>query len=401
VVNVRNRLPETTTLHWHWMHLPARMDGGPHQPVQPGRTWSPGWRIDQPAATLWYHPHPHGSTARHLYRGLADLFLIDDPAGAPAGVPGRYGVDDIPLVVQDKRFRDGELDESLPMIPSTGILGDTISVNGVVAPYLEVGAERVRLRLLNASNARVYNFGFSDGRAFEQIGTDGGLLARPHRTTRVQLSPGERAEVVTEFRPADRVVLRSFPPDLGANAWDRRFAGGDDILDILQIRAAAALSPPQGRLPDVLDAGPRQIPTPAVTRRFELAGTQINSARMDMGRIDFAGTADSTELWEVVNSDGKPHNFHVHDVQFRVVAIDGAPPPEPLAGRKDTVYLPAGRVYRLALTFTDHTDNTVPCMFHCHLLWHEDLGMMGQFVVVEAGRRAAPPSAGGHPHHHE
>lgn len=99
-----------------------------------------------------------------------------------------------------------------------------------------------------------------------------------------------------------------------------------------------------------------------------------------------------------------PRNRHprpLHDVPFRVVAIDGAPHPAPLAGRKDTVYLPPGRVYRLALTFTDHTDHTVPYMFHCHLLWDEDLGMMGQFVVVGAGRRAAPAPAGGHPHHHD
>ena len=66
-------------LHWHGMHLPAAMDGGPHQPIAPGATWSPTWRIDQPAATLWYHPHPHGETAEHVYRGLAGMFILDDP----------------------------------------------------------------------------------------------------------------------------------------------------------------------------------------------------------------------------------------------------------------------------------------------------------------------------------
>jgi FtsP/CotA-like multicopper oxidase with cupredoxin domain len=75
-INVANDLPEPTTIHWHGMHLPAAADGGPHQLIQPHTTWSPSWRIDQPAATLWYHPHPHGRTEDHVYRGVAGLFLL-------------------------------------------------------------------------------------------------------------------------------------------------------------------------------------------------------------------------------------------------------------------------------------------------------------------------------------
>jgi FtsP/CotA-like multicopper oxidase with cupredoxin domain len=97
---VTNQVGESTSLHWHGMRLPARMDGGPHQPIAPGATWSPEWTVDQPAATLWYHPHPHGTTARHVYRGLAGLFLIDDPRGT--ALPSRYGIDDLPLIIQDR-----------------------------------------------------------------------------------------------------------------------------------------------------------------------------------------------------------------------------------------------------------------------------------------------------------
>jgi FtsP/CotA-like multicopper oxidase with cupredoxin domain len=200
LINVHNGLGEATTVHWHGMHLPAKMDGGPHQPIRPGATWSPTWRVDQPAATLWYHPHPHGTTERHVYRGLAGLFLLDDPATDVASLPSRYGVDDVPVIVQDKSFDDGQFDMGHRIGSDIGVLGDTLLVNGTAGPYHEVRAERTRLRLLNASTARVYNFGFADDRPFSLVGTDGGLLDRPYQMERVQLSPGERAEIVVTMR---------------------------------------------------------------------------------------------------------------------------------------------------------------------------------------------------------
>jgi FtsP/CotA-like multicopper oxidase with cupredoxin domain len=129
------------------------------------------------------------------------------------------------------------------MTSPVGILGNLVSVNGTVNPFLDVTTERVRLRLLNASNARVYRFGLADNRPFALIATDGGLLAAPHHTSRVQLSPGERAEIVVAVRPGERVILRSYPPVLDASWWAERFSGGDDTLDILQLRAAASLPP--------------------------------------------------------------------------------------------------------------------------------------------------------------
>jgi FtsP/CotA-like multicopper oxidase with cupredoxin domain len=150
-MTVDNDLPETTTLHWHGMHLPAAADGGPHQMVPPGRTWSPSWTIKQPAATLWYHPHLHGTTAEHVYRGVAGMFILDDPDAAD-GLPDRYGEDDVPLIVQDVSLDgDGQLDLSTPTFSPTGQLGDTVLVNGTPGPHLDVTAERTRLRLLNAS----------------------------------------------------------------------------------------------------------------------------------------------------------------------------------------------------------------------------------------------------------
>lgn len=160
-VRFSNHLSEATTVHWHGMHLPARADGNPHQLVEPRHAWEPEWTIDQPAATLWYHPHPHGKTEHHVYNGLAGLFVIHD--GRYASLPHEYGVDDIPVIVQDKRLgADGRI--SLDNDGLLGVLGHTILVNGTVGPYQKVATERVRLRLLNASNARIYNFGFDDNR---------------------------------------------------------------------------------------------------------------------------------------------------------------------------------------------------------------------------------------------
>jgi blue copper oxidase len=398
LMRVANGLPEATTIHWHGMHLPARADGGPHQLIRPGDTWSPSWRIDQPAATLWYHPHLHGDTEEHVYRGVAGLFLLEDPEASALPLPRRYGVDDIPVIIQDKRFTaDGQLDLGQSLLSPIGRLGDQILVNGTHDPHLEVTSQRVRLRLLNASTARSYRVGFADDRSFDLVGTDGGLLERPHRTSRVPLSPGERAEIVAEFRPGERVVLRSFPPDLGTDGLQGRFAGGDDTFDLLQVRAGDALSP-SPPVPARLVGHERLEAGDAVrTRRFVLDDfTSINGRSMDMGRIDAAVTLGTTEFWEVRNASGTPHNFHVHDVQFKVVEHTGGPPPATLAGWKDTVAVPPNAAVRFLVRFTDYADPVWPYMFHCHLLRHEDAGMMGQFVVVAPGQAPSAPPA----HHH-
>ncbi|MQA25875.1 MAG: multicopper oxidase domain-containing protein [Micromonosporaceae bacterium] len=398
VVNVRNGLAEDTTVHWHGMHLPAKMDGGPHQMVRPGETWSPRWRVDQPASTLWYHPHPHGQTAEHVYRGLAGMFIVDDPKTSSADLPSQYGVDDIPVLVQDKQFDGERLDESTSQTSGVGILGDTIAVNGTVAPYLDVTTEQVRLRLLNGSTARVYDFGFADERPFALVGTDGGLLPAPQHTKRVALSPGERAEIVVTMRAGERAVLRSFPPPLGLDPLSSRFTGGDDTLDVLQLRAAKRLAD-RPEVPERLVDVPRLDPAEAAQRRdFRLSGHNINREKMDMSRIDTTVEKGAVEVWSVFNNDGQPHSFHVHDVQFQVVSRDGGAPPPHLSGWKDTLYLPPSVRFEIIMRFADYADPDAPYMYHCHVLFHEDAGMMGQFVVVEPGQKPGNP-AGGHGGH--
>ena len=379
-VEVHNELPETTSVHWHGMHLPAAMDGGPHQPIEPGGSWRPEWRIDQQAATLWYHPHPHGDTEEHVLRGLAGMFLIDDERSGAFGLPGEYGVDDVPVIVQDRRFRSDGQFELDSQGNEVGLLGDVILTNGARGSVFDVTTEAVRLRLLNGSSARTYDFVVGEREPFALAATDGGLLDAPVRTDHVRLSPGERAEIVVELAPGTERMLRSIPPDLG-NVVVPAAYGGTQEFDVMLLRAASTLRP-SSPLAAQFDAVERYSPAEAdATRRFEVQNREINGRRMDMGRIDEVMRLNTTEVWEVTNRDLFPHNWHVHDVQFQVVDIDGEQPPPELRGRKDTIYLEPRRVYRIIMRFEDYADEHNPYMIHCHLLLHEDEGLMSQFVV--------------------
>jgi blue copper oxidase len=395
-VDVRNNLPETSSLHWHGMHLPAQMDGGPHQPVKKGGSWAPHWTVNQPAATLWYHPHPHGQTEEHIYRGIAGLFIIDEEDSAVPSLPSTYGTDDLPVIIQDKQFDTnrqfvgGRGGSGGPL----GTLGDQVLVNGVRTPHVNVSTELVRLRLLNGSTARIYNFGLSNNQPMQLVASDGGLLEKPVALQRLMLAPGERAEILVAMQPNERVVLRSFPfRNTQARVSDKRI-GAQDRLDIMELRAGGGLAA-SPRLPDQLATIPNLGDQPvAATRRFDLTSSStINNKRMDMNRIDLAVAKDTNEIWEVTNTTNLPHTFHVHDVQYQVLTLGGAPPPPELAGWKDTVLISPRQTARLIMRFADYGDPNHPYMFHCHLLRHEDSGMMGQFVVVEPGQAAGDPPA--------
>ena len=393
-MEVTNDLPEASNLHWHGVHLPAEADGGPHQTVAPGARWTPGWRVDQPAATAWYHPHGHGSTAEHVRRGVYGMLLVDDPAAAPDGLPDRYGVDDVPVMVQDAGFARGGGLRAGGLVPMpVGPLGDEVMVNGTVGPYLDVTTEAVRLRLLNASAARVYGFELSDGREMQLVGTDGGLLPAPVALARLPLSPGERAEVVVRVRPGEDVVLRSRAPDLGVGGLMVGMSGGDDSFDVLQLRAADDLVPSPA-LPAVLAPEPvlPAPPGPAGSgdpRTFVLSDSEINGRTMDMARVDQVMVAGTTERWVVRNEGGMPHSFHLHGTSFLVREAGGGPPAASSAGWKDTVLVPPEGSLELLVRFDGAGDPDTPYMFHCHLLAHHDQGMMGQLLVLGPGQEPA------------
>lgn len=378
---VTNSTPDMSTLHWHGMLLPAAMDGGPHQMIEPGAVWSPEWTLDQPAATLWYHPHPHGTTAMQVYRGLAGMLIVDD--ANDLDLPETYGVDDIPLIVQDKSFRsDGSLDEGDVESGKYGLLGDTILVNGTYNPQLRVESDSVRFRVLNASNARVYQIGFSDGRPFHVIGTDAGLTVHPAEVNRVTLSPGERTEIVVRFTAGENVVMNSRGND------DEDNEEGD--FDLLKIEAADRLRSSKP-LPRTLGTAPPPPAANARVRTFKLSGTdEINGNKMEMSRIDEVVPAGAREIWEV-ETNGKVHNFHIHASSFEIMDRDGEQPMTYERGPKDTVFLPPDSKVRISVRFGSYIDPDSSYMYHCHILRHEDKGMMGQFVVVAPGTEDQTP----------
>lgn len=398
-IDLHNELPEASTIHWHGMHLPARMDGGPHQMIEVGTTWSPNWEIEQPAA-LWYHPHPHGETAEQVYRGIAGLFLIDDDEEAALELPRTYGVDDVPLILQDKRVKDnGEFDLSAGSFldnftgsPSFGIRGNRILVKGTFDPSITVTTSVVRFRVLNGSNARFYNIGFTDDRLFCLLASDAGLLRGPlPKLDRLLVGPGERVEILVAFTPGDAVILRSFEQNLAVEGVVERQIGGEDTFDLVRFTAADELGGvaelPKLVLPDaVID-----VPPGATVRTFELDGhNSINGEKMDMNRIDVVVPAGAVEIWEIT-SNGQPHTFHIHGASYTVLDVDGQLPPPHLRGPKDTVLVSPDHPVRLAVRFVSHVDPEMPFMYHCHLLRHEDNGMMGQFVIVEPGMEVATP----------
>ena len=399
--NVTNNMSEDSTLHWHGVHLPAKMDGGPHQVIKPGETWKPEFAIRQPASTQWYHSHMFHRTGVQVYYGLAGLFYIDDDESDALGLPSDYGVDDIPLVLQDRAFnRDGSFSYLRSMHERmNGMRGDVMLVNGAPFPTHDVASRRMRLRLLNGSNARIYNLKFSDGRAMRQIASDGGLLEKPVTLRSLRLSPGERAEVIVEFSPGDAVVLQHEPlPQRrrrrGMMMGMMMMGGGDDqpfeIMRFTAKRPAKAKGDAPEHLVKVRSWNPAAA---AKTRKMVLDmrmgpammsgnGFTINGKAMDMKRIDEKIRLGDVEIWEIRNDSPMPHPFHIHDIQFRILDRDGQHPPLNERGLKDTVLVESGETVRVITQFEDYADPKNPYMFHCHILEHEDGGMMGQFVVV-------------------
>jgi FtsP/CotA-like multicopper oxidase with cupredoxin domain len=387
VINVTNQLGEPTTTHWHGIHLPAAMDGGPHQRIEDGETWSVQYTIMNEEATFWYHPHLVPKTGEQVYHGLAGLFIVKDPDTDHA-LPDQYGTDDIPLIVQDKIFNeDGSF--NYPDIPF-GVKGDHILVNGAVTPVFSAPSQLVRFRILNGSNARIYNFGFSDNRQFHQIGTDGGLLESPVPLTRLLLANGERAEILVDFSGEENSQLQmvSYSSEVNVGPIWNSNALDNSTFDIMTIDVGSPTANPTTALPASLGTIDRLQESEAnKTRQFVLemgfsGPMTINGVSMDMNRIDQTIKLNDTEIWEVTNSSDLPHPFHVHDVQFLVLSRDGSPPPENEAGRKDTVLVMPRETVRIISHYSDFADPNDPYMFHCHILEHEDAGMMGQFVVV-------------------
>src|SRR6516162_1823701 len=212
-MTVENALDVDTTVHWHGLLVPGDVDGGPHQPIKPGDVRRLALKIDQPAATNWFHPHPHHDTARQVYMGLTGMIIVDDGSSAHLRLPQTYGADDLPIILQDRSFeRDGSLGYNpSPMATAYGSRGDTIVTNGVIRPFAKVPRALVRLRLLNGANARNFDLRFSDERTFHVIASDGGFLSEPVGVSQLKMSPGECYEILVNFADGKAVMLETGP----------------------------------------------------------------------------------------------------------------------------------------------------------------------------------------------
>ncbi len=462
-IDFTNHLPEPTTVHWHGLIIPGEVDGGPHRVVAPGGHWQPTLSIDQPAATLWFHPHFYPTTTRQVIKGLAGLLIVDDDDTDRLNLPSRWGVDDIPLIIQDRRFRrDAQFFDRMNLTAVTnGYIGDVALVNGARYPEARTARGWVRLRLLDGSNARSYLLKASDDRSLFVIGSDGGLLESPVEMKQIMMYAGERFEVMVDCRsgkPFDLVALPVGEPIM-------RLPPFDGPLPLVTIRPDGADG--SGALPAVLAQLP-PIPTalPPVSQELVMnmfrdkegmmaltkaglgmgmgsgmaMGSDMNmhsgmnmgsgmsmNAGMSMGsgmgsKIDPAVVArviklieDQPELsraaqlsangvngksfaldqqgftarraqnlrWRISEGDDlMPHPVHIHGCQFRILSQSGQKPEAYRAGWKDIAPISAGSSSEILVNFPHPTGRGAPYMAHCHILEHEDSGMMEQFTVV-------------------
>ncbi len=393
-MNVTNNLMDTTTVHWHGMHLPAIMDGGPHQPIPPMTTWSPYWKVDNLAATYWYHPHLHMMAQEQLLQGLGGMIIVRDSVESAVSLPRTYGIDDIPLALSDRAFVNGQI--------SIEPYGDSMMVNGVMRAEWTAPAQVIRFRILNGGTERSYNIGFSDGSTFYVIASDGGLLNAPVPVTRYLLSSGERIEILADFtgKQGQSLFMKAFNSTLPQN-----IPGGDLFpngpfanylartdFNMLHINITTPTANPVTTIPPALTTVNVLSTTNVnLTRNLTISDTNIvgnagvsfliNHRLFDENFIDYHVPLNNTEIWEIANSGNFSHPFHIHDVEFNVLSRNGAGPPDAEKGWKDVVLVKANETVQFITRFDDFADTLHPYMFHCHIALHEDEGMMGQFVV--------------------
>ena len=397
-----NNLPEATNLHYHGLHIPFTGNADNiflNIAAGENLTYEFTIRQNHPAGTFWYHLHLHGSTARQLFRGLAGLIVV------------RGELDEIPEIKTAKEeflvIKDFSIDSSgeivTPnnhMVQMEGQEGLLLTVNGNMNPTFSVAAGGLlRWRIANASTSRFYRLSL-EKHPFYLIATDGVSLSEPVELSQILLTPGERVEVLIQGdRQPGQYRLLNLPYDQGSmgmmgggmmsrgrGMMGRRNrnnnSGSTEVLATLTYdREVESQSLPQTLIPV------ETLPEPQTTRRFTMSHGMspgrgmvflINGNTFDPQRIDTQVQLNTVEDWEITNAGVIDHPFHLHANHFQIISRNGQP--ETFAAWKDTVLVPVGETVRIRIPFRDFTGKTV---YHCHILDHEDLGMMG--VVEIAG----------------
>jgi FtsP/CotA-like multicopper oxidase with cupredoxin domain len=363
------------TVHNHGNHSSAVNDGQPDILLIP----TGGSRIytyegieegnNQRGKMQFYHDHRMDVVGRNVWMGLTGFYIVDDPADPQTLPSGEF---DLPLAIADRQF---DVNNQIPYVFNpNGVTGDKFLINGVYQPYLEVGDRKYRFRILNGSNFRTYFLELSTGDAFTQIGTESGLLPAPVTRSGMRIGPAERLDVVVDF--VGKLGQNVYLMDTLTGTQLLRFRVTQDVKDDSTI--PATLRP----LPDIGE--------PTVTRNWSFDQTgghwTINGLRFDSNRVDARPVLGTTEKWVFTNPTSQPHTVHIHDVSQQCVSRNGAAC-YPYETMKETWYLDPGEVLEVKLKFTDHTGMY---MLHCHMLEHEDDGMMTQFEVVRANPTPRP-----------
>lgn len=368
-VQLINELEEETTVHWHGLIIGGEEDGGPHQVIKPGEEQAITFTVEQEGAMLWFHPHPLHETSRQVYNGLAGLlYIVDEKQQA---IPHTYGVDDFPLILQDKTFTDDFQLDYNQVKDDDGTTGNTLLINGVINPKLTLPHQWIRLRFLNGSNMRTYQLSFKQKVPMGQVASDGGLLENIVWQDSIQITPAERIEVVVDLTHVRQATVE---------------LQDDDGTLLLPIKIEGK-SQQDWTIPHVLNVLPKleDVESFPISKKIRIEGmandVTLNGLTYDPDRIDFKQKQNELEVWEIENvmddMGGMKHPFHIHGAQFKIISIDEEIPPAYLLGYKDTVSIEPGSKAKIAIKFPKKG----LYMYHCHILEHEDSGMMGQILV--------------------
>ncbi len=403
-MNVTNSLNESTTLHWHGMHLPAVMDGGPHQVIPAGTVWKPYWTVKQQAATLWYHPHLHETTHAQITKGIGGFIIVKDPAESALALPRTYGVDDIVLALTSRSY-NATTNTFVSPPSSIRVYGDSMLSNGTPSAQYTLPKQYVRLRILNAEIERGYNLGFSDNRTFYVIGTDGGLLGAPVAVTRLPIHVGERYEIMVNL--GNDAIGSSIDLKAYNSGQSQSFPGGEPntggvfgsllnntTFNVLHINIGATTTTPITAIPSSLISNTYWTAADAtVNRTVSITNGTPGGTPFNFDNTTYSLTMNpkvvnlnAIEKWSIANTNPAVfgHSFHLHDIEFKIVSRNTGTAAAYESGWKDTFFISKGETVSFVGKFDDFADSDVthPYMYHCHFSGHEDGGMMGQFIVT-------------------
>jgi len=378
-----NQFTGEATIHWHGLLVPESMDGQPKDAVLPGNTHTYSFPVLQRSGTFFYHSHAHHQTANHVYKGFAGFFIVEDENDLQLGLP--TGQFDIPLLIQDRHsiYQPQFIYSPDMMDKMYGYVGDIPLINGTPEAFFEVQKTLYRFRIVNGSNARIYNLAFSDNSPFWILATDSGLKDEAIQVNNVILAPDERIDILYDFS--------SFTIGNSVNLQSQAFSGFGNqgsIMELMRFDIVGDLSSggivPQN-LPQInyFDIN-NIVGTRTFTLSHNMTGNgmhRINNLTYDINRIDEIIPFNELEKWIFINNTDSFHPMHIHGVMFQLYSRNGntnLPPND--KGWKDTLLINPNETVQLLIKFVDYSGIY---LLHCHNLEHEDDGMMLNIQIDE------------------